>query len=124
MFRGRRSGNASALLPITRQIDRLSQGAGTCWSRSAPSGWRRGVHGHASEGLVGLDTGNSEFAAAAVRFDFKRNFLTFGQARDASALKGRDVHEHIVSTSVWLNEPVALCRIEEFNDTRLHKIYL
>src|SRR4051812_25652376 len=53
--------------------------------------------------------------ALLVRLDLETDTLSFGQILQARALHRRDVHEHVASTVVRLDEAVAALTIEELD---------
>ena len=59
-------------------------------------------------------------AAHLVRLGFKRNFLSFGKAGQASPLDSADVNEHIGAAIARLNETEALLAVEPLHSTSRH----
>jgi hypothetical protein len=58
--------------------------------------------------------------AVAATFDLVRNLLAFTKIAESRALDGRDVHKHVVSTLVGLDESITLLRVEPFDGAGSH----
>src|SRR5215204_814573 len=55
--------------------------------------------------------------ALLVGLDFELDSLSFGQRLQSGVLDGGDVHEHIASPIVWLDEAIPALAIEELDRT-------
>ena len=84
---------------------------------------RSAIYAHrALANLVGLNICDSGFATAAIDFGVEGHFLSLTEAREASALKCRDVHENVLAAIVWLDEAIAFGCVEELYGSGLHVI--
>ena len=72
--------------------------------------------------LVSLNVCDSGFSTAAIDFGVEGHFLSLTKAREASALKCRDVHENVLAAIVWLDEAIAFGCVEELHGSGLHVI--
>ena len=57
---------------------------------------------------------------ASVGYNFVADFRAFIQAAQACPLNRRDVDEHVLAASVWLNKAIALGCVEPLYSTYCH----
>src|SRR4051812_38091518 len=60
------------------------------------------------------------FALPLINFHVIRDFLSLIQTPQPGAFHGADVNKYIASTSVRLNKPVTLVRVEPLHRSRRH----
>ena len=85
-------------------------------------GLRKRTREAALRSLDLLQAVGAGLATALVSDDFVRNLVAFVQAAEACTLDGADVHEHVSTTLVRLDEPEALLTIEPLHCTGSHRI--
>jgi hypothetical protein len=80
----------------------------------------RPMLGHASTHLHGLEIFSGRLAGLAVHNDFEGNALTFPQLAEAGAFDGADMDEHVLTTTLGLDESISLLRVEPLHGTVVH----
>jgi hypothetical protein len=59
-------------------------------------------------------------AGFAVHHDFEGNALTFPQLAEAGAFDGADMDEHVLTTTLGLDESISLLCVEPLHGTVVH----
>jgi hypothetical protein len=67
-----------------------------------------------------LKTAGGFFTAAAVAFDFVRDFLVFVQRTERGSLDGRGVDEDVLAAIIGLDETIALSGVIPFDSAGSH----
>src|SRR6478735_11335643 len=82
----------------------------------------RGQNG--ARALADAEIVSRGLAAATIGDDVERDLLTFVEGREASALDGADVHEHVLVAVIRLNETKTLLIVEPLHGAHSHGNFL
>ena len=96
-------------------------------SKSRIASWQSGREPCSAAGKCGrrshlhrLQIFRGRLAGLAVHHDFEGNALTFPQLAEAGAFDGADMDEHVLTTTLGLDESIALLRVEPLHGTVVH----